>query len=163
MTASGYLTIYLNDHRAGAVGGRRLGDRLASENRGTPWAETLAAVAREVRDDERLLDKIRGVLGVEGGTVKRVMAAVGQMVGQLKPNGRVLGYSPLSRVVELEALMSGILAKQRLWVSLAQIDEPALEALDSDQLQRKAQRQLDALADIHAEAAMIAFGESRRV
>ena len=41
--------------------------------------------------------------------------------GRLKPNGQLTGYSPLSRVVELEGLALGITGKLALWKALREL------------------------------------------
>ena len=58
--------------------------------------------------------------------VKVTAAWVGEKAGRLKPNGQLTGYSPLSRVVELEGLSLGIEGKRLLWVSLGTRRRPPL-------------------------------------
>ena len=49
-----------------------------------------------------------------------------EKLGRLKPNGQILGYSPLSRLVELETLALGITGKRSLWEALLGVaDEDA--------------------------------------
>jgi hypothetical protein len=67
--------------------------------------------------------------------------------GRLKLNGRILRRSPLSRVVELEALVVGVRGKEALWTALrgAQV---SLRGIDLDALVESARgqgRQLDEL------------------
>ncbi|MGH2883806.1 MAG: hypothetical protein ACRDPA_14110 [Solirubrobacteraceae bacterium] len=45
-----------------------------------------------------------------------------EKLGRLKFNGQVLGYSPLSRIVELEALSLGVHGKRALWRTLCELD-----------------------------------------
>jgi hypothetical protein len=100
------------------------------------------------------------MLGVSEGVFKKVAAVAVEKVGHLKPNGRLIGYSPLSRVVELESLMAGIIAKRRLWVSLRQLAQDAnrsLPGIDFEELDARATDQLTTLASLHEEAARIAF------
>jgi hypothetical protein len=49
------LEIYLRDHRAGAVAGRRLAKRLYKENPESQWAP-LQEIARKIKEDETTLD-----------------------------------------------------------------------------------------------------------
>ena len=44
-----------------------------------------------------------------------------EKIGRLKPNGQLTGYSPLSRVVELEGLALGITGKLSLWKALREL------------------------------------------
>jgi hypothetical protein len=155
------LDIYLRDHRAGAVAGRRLARRLCRENPESQWAP-LQKIGREIEEDETTLDITMRMLGVSEAVLKNLAAAAVEKVGQLKPNGRLLGYSPLSRVVELESLMSGIIAKRRLWVSLRQFARDAnrsLPGIDFEELEARADEQLTTLASLHEMAARIAFSQ----
>jgi hypothetical protein len=47
-----------------------------------------------------------------GDKVKNIAAWGIEKVGRLKLNGQLTGYSPLSRVVELEGLLAGIAGKR---------------------------------------------------
>ena len=70
-------------------------------------------------------------------------------------NGRLLGYSPLSRVVELEGLVIGVYAKMALWRSLQQLEPERLASAGaslSDLIER-AERQLEEL-ERHRKRAM---------
>jgi hypothetical protein len=88
------------------------------------------------------------------------MALIGERLARLKPNGRLTGYSDLSRVIEAESLMAGVVAKQRLWVSLERTvrAQPALNGYDFTALAARAERQLDQLRMFHEQAAEVAFG-----
>ncbi len=73
--------------------------------------------------------------------------------------GRIFRYSPLSRIVALEALASGVMAKLRLWQSLSlltdvdtSLDEDALLGHIAD-----ARSQLDTIGRLHATAVEVAF------
>lgn len=141
-TPTGRLRIYLSDHRAGAAGGRSLAERCAASNRGTPLGlfldhSLLPALAEEIE----LLDAYCERRGLATSVAKQVAARAGELVGRLKLNGQLQGYSPLSRVLELEGLIGGVKAKQQLWRTLAQLDPSA----DVDELVRSAGEQLDDL------------------
>jgi hypothetical protein len=118
MTASKYLATYLNDHLAGSTAGLELVKRAASENEGSPLGEFLSALGDEIAEDREALEEVMESLGV-GTDHKKVAAAwVGEKLGRLKPNAQLRGYSPLSPLVELEALSLGIEGKRMLWVAL---------------------------------------------
>jgi hypothetical protein len=78
-----------------------------------------------------------------------------ERVARLKLNGSLIGYSPLSRVLELEALIAGVKAKRLLWDSLRHTE--AARGVDLDLMESRAKQQLDTLVAIHEEAAAIAF------
>ena len=155
-SARRFIAIYLRDHRAGAVAGRRLAQRLAKEN--SHWTK-LPSVAGEIEADETTLLLLMKTFGVSEGTLKKVTAASLELVERLKPNGQLVGYSPLSRVLELESLMSGVTAKRRLWASLRRLARrgDTLDGIDFEELDRRAVDQLSTLASLHDTAVGLAF------
>jgi hypothetical protein len=150
--------IYLDDHWAAAGAGVQLARRLASANADTPWHPTLSRIVAEVEQDERALSELREAEAAGSFSIKRVLAAAAERVGRLKLNGRLVGYSPLSRLFELEALMSGVQAKQCLWRTIRVSDGWATERVDLAELERRAIAQLQDLSRIHDEAAALAVG-----
>lgn len=146
-----YWHIYLNDHRAGASGGTRLAHRLAASNTPGPYAEKLRDVADSISADAATLDAIRDALEVEGGTLKRLGAIVMERAGRLKPNGHVLEYSPLSRVLEIEGLMAAVQAKRQLWRALRSLTphHPALAEFDLALLEQRGDEQMAELDEVH--------------
>jgi hypothetical protein len=149
------LGIYLDDHWAGAGAGTSLANRLATENEGTQWYADLRRIADEIEQDQRALRRVREACAGGGFSVKRLMAQGAERVGRLKTNGSLIGYSPLSRVLELEALISGVKAKRLLWQSLRHTDAAA--HVDLDQMESRTKAQLETLVAIHEQAATIAF------
>src|SRR3954469_22224913 len=99
------LAIYLNDHLAGSTAGRALAQRSLANNKGTPYGDELAAFLVEVEQDALVLQEVMGRVGAARDQLKQVAALATERVGRLKLNGRLLSYSPLSRVVEIEGLL----------------------------------------------------------
>jgi hypothetical protein len=160
-TAIDYLETYLQDHRAGAEMGSDLARRVAEENHETPYEDFLLGLAQEIEQDVEVLEDIMGRFGVGRSTLKTAGAKVAEKVGRLKPNNELTGYSPLSRVLELEGLRSGVGGKLALWDSLARL-APHDDRLDEAQiaeLQARAERQLASLREHHSMAAAEAFVE----
>ncbi len=155
-----FLGIYLQDHFAGSTTGIELAKRAAKSNRGhAEFGAPLARIATEIDEDREELKRIMGRLDVDEPRVKSTLAWAMEKAGRLKPNGQVRGYSPLSRVVELEGLIGGVSAKLSLWRALIElsINDPRL---DEDNLTRLAERAEDQLLRLHAlrgAAALIAF------
>ncbi len=92
-------------------------------------------------------------VGARKDPVKTRAAWAAEKVGRLKLNGRVRGYSDLSRVLELEGLRLGVEGKRSLWKSLDELDDPRLAATNFADLRERAASQLDEL-EIHRLAAV---------
>jgi hypothetical protein len=124
-----YLPIYLNDHLAGATLGVELARRTLDENGEGELGEFLRWLVQQLVEDRRaLLERIE-----QPSLAKAGAAWLVEKAGRLKPNGHVLSYSPLSRLVELEGLKTGIEAKRSLWLALG---EAGLVARADEQLER---------------------------
>jgi hypothetical protein len=139
------LAIYLNDHLAAATGARDLARRAASSNRGSSYGAFLERLAAEIDEDRDTLLAIMRALDIGVDRLKVLGGWGAEKLGRLKLNGRVLGYSPLSRVVELEILALGVAGKRSLWRALERLDRPDLAAWDLSELAARAQRQLRGL------------------
>ena len=149
--------IYLNDHLAGAVVGGELARRAAGSNEGGELGEFLARLAQDVDADRAALEDVMERLGVRADPVKRSLAWGAEKVGRLKPNGQLLGYSPLSRLIELEGLHVGISGKLSLWQVLGATSAAELDGVDLADLQRRARSQLTELEPFRIAAAREAF------
>jgi hypothetical protein len=154
------LGIYLNDHLAGAVAGTGLAGRLAAAERGKPGGAMLARLAGEIEEDRAALLDMMAALGIPVRRYKTVAAWVAERVGRVKPNGHLISRSPLSRVVELEAMRLGVEGKAAGWRTLRLRAErdPRLDAARLDALIAGAEKQIDELERLRANAAADAFG-----
>jgi hypothetical protein len=79
---------------------------------------------------------------------------------RLKPNGALVGYSPLSRVLDLEGLTMGITGKLELWRSLDASVKGDLSGIDLARLIERAEDQRDRVEDLRIRAAREALSES---
>jgi hypothetical protein len=148
------LCIYLNDHLAGATGGVELARRARDANRDeSEFGEPLARVCAEVEADRETLKAVVEHLKIRRDPVKPAAAWAVEKLGRLKLNGQLTGYSPLSRQVELEALLIGITGKTRLWKALAQAFDGREGEFDFEQLAERAERQRDVVQELHLRAA----------
>jgi hypothetical protein len=158
------LTIYVNDHLAGSAFGRDLARRILRQNRGNEFEAALEQLAGDIEEDQDELEDLIDRLDVPVDQLKLAGGWVAEKVGRLKPNGQLRGYSPLSRLIELEGLAGGVQAKLALWRALREIaaDEPLLDADRLDQLVGRAESQLDRLVGLQARAATLALGRAAR-
>ena len=153
------LAIYLNDHLAGATGGVELARRARSSNRGTKWGEALDGICAEVEADRTTLEEVMGRLAVRRNTAKVAGAWAAEKLGRLKLNGRLRGYSPLSRLLELEMLHIGITGKLELWQALQTTLGPRLSEVDFSALIERAESQRQAVERLRLDAAAEALAE----
>jgi hypothetical protein len=174
------LGIYLNDHLAGAVAGSELARRCQRNNAGTRYAEPLRGIANAIAEDRRTLEHLTSALGVAGNPAKQLSALAAERISRLKLNGRLTGYSPLSRIVEFDSLSAGINGKRALWMTLLRVADhfasretrggasaeprPAqYEALRAEELQRlisRADEQLETIQRLRDQASVEAFVET---
>ena len=149
------LGIYLNDHLAGSVAGVELARRIAKQNEGNAYGREMAAVAGEIEEDRVQLRRIMDRLGIRQKRIRLGIAWAGEKAGRLKPNGQLVGYSPLSRLIELEGLAIGITGKLSLWRSLERADDahPELDETEIKRLIDRAVSQLERVESLRLEAA----------
>lgn len=151
------LGIYLNDHLAGSTIGLALARRTLNENSRTPFEPLLTDLVAEIAEDRRTLIGVMARLAVAPSRGKAALAWVAEKAGRLKPNGQVRGYSPLSRVLELEGLRIGVEGKRALWLTLGRLEDERLRDIDFDELVARASSQGDRLERSRLAASAEAF------
>ena len=158
------LPIYVEDHLALSLAGIRLARRCLGENRGSAVGRYLERLVPELEEDRAVLAQAARALGGGPSLVKDAAAALGEWFGRLKPNGRVVGYSELSRLWELEALAAGTDARHALWKVLGRAArrDPRLRAFDFERLEERATRHRAELERHRVRAADVAFAASPR-
>ena len=112
------LGIYLNDHLAVATADLELARRTTRSHRGTPAAAVLGRLTGEIDEDRAALARIMMVLGLPIRGYKISSGWLAEKIGRLKPNGHLLRRSPLTSVVELEALRLGAENRILVWTTL---------------------------------------------
>lgn len=154
----GLLGIYLNDHLAGATAGVELARRLRASNKDdSEFGPALAEICDEVDADRETLKAVMERLGVGQSKLKPAAAVLGERLGRLKLNGRLWGYSPLSRLDELELLQIGVAGKRRLWRALENTHAEDLADFELGALAGRATGQLRRLEALHLKAASLAL------
>ncbi len=152
------LPIYLNDHLAGATVGVELARRTAASNRDDErFGPPLTRICEEIEADRATLEGVMELLGIGKDRFKPVAAWIAEKLGRLKPNGQLRGYSPLSRLVELEGLYIGISGKARLWKALDSNLGDGLPGLDFAALGERADRQRTEVEGLQEQAARLAL------
>jgi hypothetical protein len=82
---------------------------------------SLAMLTEEVREDRAVLLGILRRLGIPRPRMSEVLVGWAEGFARLKPNGTLVRRSPLSDVVELEALSAAVEAKRLGWVTLREL------------------------------------------
>jgi hypothetical protein len=145
--------IYLRDHLAGSVVALELLERSARSNATSELGAFLTRLRAEIGEDQEALLDVMRTLGVEPSRVKNGLAWAAEKAGRLKLNGRLLRYSPLSRLLELETLEAGIVGKRSLWTNLEVLDDPRLGGVDLPRLVGRAETQRAAVEEWRRRAA----------
>lgn len=146
---------YLNDHLLGATGGLELFRRAARSHRGADKAE-LQQLVGEIEQDRASLLGIMRALGLPVRSYKIWLGWAAEKVGRLKPNGALVRRSPLSSVVELEAMTLGVAGKAAGWrvlVAVARHDD-RLDVTQIESLLARAAHQQDTLERLRMAAAI---------
>lgn len=151
------LQVYLNDHLMGAAANVQLALRTAGSQRGTPLGRELDAIAAQINEDYAALVEVMRSVGVTPRRSFAWLGRLGERLGRLKLNGRLVRGSQLSTLVELEALRLGVLGKLQGWrsLSVAAQRDPRLDRDRLRSLEEAATRQAEALASICLAAAVL--------
>ncbi|MDC0715181.1 hypothetical protein POL68_42425 [Stigmatella sp. ncwal1] len=154
------LGIYLNDHLAGSRFGLDLASRAARRNRGNAVGDFLSTLQTGLEQDRAVLERVMQGLSIPRDRLKEGTAWAVAWMERLKPNGGGLtGYSPLSRVMDLEALCIGTRGRICMWRALERLSrtEPRLAGMDFAACIERAEEQLKMLEQLRLRAADTAF------
>jgi len=108
------------------------------------------------------LEGLMAKLGVARSPWKPAAAWLAEKAGRGKLNGTLVGYSPLSRLEELEGLRAGVEGKASMWGVLekAAAYDGRLEAEEMRALQKRARDQGRRIDRRRLRAAKVAFGKA---
>jgi len=156
------LASYLNDHLSGSVSALELIDHWAEAHQSEPLGSFFREIEREIRTDQETLRAIMRTLGIEESKVGKVTAWVAEKVGRARLI--VAGDAPdgLGLVLTLEGLIMGVTGKKMLWETMASAKLPRLGSYNFEQLQRRADQQIERIEAERISATHQAFeGASR--
>lgn len=156
-----WVLVYLRNHEAAARGGCDLFGRAASSRRDPTQAAVLRQLHQDVRADHDSLRQLMRAWDARPNPVWAAAMRVGERIGRLKPNGRLVRRSPLTDVMETEALIDAVWAKRTGWQALRSAGLPTPPEMPTlNELVRRADRQLAQLADVHRDTAVHVFSAS---
>jgi hypothetical protein len=139
------LSIYLNDHLAGATLGLQLAKRSRASNQGTSLGDFHDRLVREIEMDRETLERLMRELGVRFDPLKTYGAWAAEKLGRLKLNGQLTG------------LYLGITGKQQMWVALERTLAHELPGFEFAELWRRAERHAAEVEEHRLEAAEAAL------
>jgi len=158
MSNDKYLHIYLSDHHAGSVAGIELARRCANSNDDNDIGQFLSkTLIPAIEEDQATLKGVMQRVGASENRLKNAMFWAGEKLGRVKFNGELTSYSPLSRLIELEGLTSGVAGKLSLWQCLREARDPRLESVNLTELIARAEEQLKGLEVQRRKAAALAL------
>ncbi len=119
---------------------------------------------QQITEDRRSLIGLMSRLGIRRDPLKQAVGWSLEKAGRLKLNGRLTEYSPLSRLVEMEGLWTGVNGKLSLWRALMAVadEDPRLDALWLIELEARAHEQLRRIDKHRNSAARDAFSGGQR-
>lgn len=103
---------------AGATGGAERARHMTRSHRGTDLAAAMEPISNEITEDRAILIEIMERLDIPVRHYKIYAGRVAERAGRLKSNGRLVRRSPLSPLLELEALRVGVEGKAAVWQTL---------------------------------------------
>src|SRR5437773_992075 len=141
------LDSYLNDHVAGSISALELIAHWAEVHKGEPLGRFFVETEREIKADQDTLRDVMRSLGVEESKLRKAGAWAAEKVGRARLMIAGDESGSLGLVLTLEGLIMGITGKKLLWRALAAANLPQLNGYDFEELQRRAQEQIERIED----------------
>jgi hypothetical protein len=137
------LDSYLNDHLAGSISALELIAHWAEVHRGEPLGSFFVETEKEIKADQDTLRDVMRTLDVEESKVRQAGAWAAEKVGRARLI--IAGDEPgsLGLVLTLEGLIMGVTGKKLMWFALAAAKLPRLNSYNFEQLQRRAEQQVE--------------------
>jgi hypothetical protein len=154
------LESYLNDHLAGSVSALELIAHWSRLYKGKPLGAFFSDIEAEIRADQNSLRDLMGTLGIEESNVRQAGAWVAEKVGRAR--FIIAGGEPggLGLLLALEGLTIGMEGKKLMWRALAAANLPEVKGFDFEELQRRAEEQIERVEAERIRAAQQALGNS---
>jgi hypothetical protein len=156
------LDSYLNDHLAGSISALELIAHWVDAHKGEPLGSFFVETEREIKADQDTLRAVMRTLGIEESKMRQAGAWVAEKVGRARLI--IAGDEPgsLGLVLTLEGLIMGVTGKKLLWRALATEKLPQLSSYNFEQLQRRAEQQVERIEAERISAVRQAFAEANR-
>ena len=151
------LDSYLNDHLAGSVSALELIAHSAEAHKGRPLGSFFREIQKEIKADQKTLRDVMAALGVEESKMRKAEGWAAEKVSRARliVAGDEPGGSGL--VITLEGLIMGVTGKKLLWHALSAAKYPQLSSYNFEQLQHRAEQQVERIEAQRILAARQAF------
>ena len=156
------LDSYLNDHLAGSISGLEVIAHWVKICKGERLGRFFSEIEKEIKADQETLRDVMRTLGVEESKTRKISAWAAEKVGRARLI--IAGDEPggLGLVLTLEGLVMGVTGKKMIWRSLAVAKLPRLGSYDFEQLQRRAEQQIERIEAERISAIREAFAGAIR-
>src|SRR6266702_7382066 len=151
------LDSYLNDHLAGSVSALELIAHWADVHKDEPLGSFFVETQREIKADQDTLREVMRTLGVEESKVRKAGAWAAEKVGRARLMIAGDEQGSLGLVLTLEGLIMGVTGKKLMWRALAAAKLPQLSGYNFEQLQRRAEQQMQRIEAERMQAVIEAF------
>jgi len=156
------LDSYLNDHLAGSISALELIAHWAKVHKGEPLGSFFVETEREIKADQDTLRDVMRTLGVEESKVRQAGAWAAEKVGRARLMIAGDEQGSLGLVLTLEGLIMGVTGKKLMWRALAAAKLPGLNSYNFEQLQRRAEQQVERIEAERISAVCQAFAATTR-
>ena len=153
---------YLNDHLAGSVSALEMLAHWAHLHKGTTLGALFGTIEAEIKADQDTLRDVIRSLGIEESSVRKAGAWAAEKVGRARLMSAGREPDSLGMVLTLEGLIMGVAGKKLMWRSLAAANLPQLRDYDFEDLQRRAEQQIDTIEAERIKAARQALTGATR-
>jgi len=146
------IAYYVHVHLAGAAAGIDLFGRSGRAQTDREIGDVVLQIREQLIDERRSLRAMADRLQVGESSLLTWSARAAERVGRLKPNGDLLRRTPLTDLVELEAMRDAVAGKIAGWQALLAVadDYAGLDRAELDVLLDQGEEQHRRLTDAHA-------------
>ena len=151
------LDSYLNDHLAGSISALELIAHWVEVHKGEALGSFFVETEREIKADQDTLRDVMRTLGVEESKMRQAGAWAAEKVGRARLMIAGDEQGSLGLVLTLEGLIMGVTGKKLMWAALAAAKLPPLNTYNFEQLQHRAEQQVERIETERISAIREAF------
>ena len=137
------LDSYLNDHLAGSISALELIAHWAEDHKGEPLGSFFVEIEKEIKADQSTFRDVMRVIGIEESKVRKASAWAAEKVGRARMIIAGDEANSLGLVLTLEGLIMGVTGKKLMWRALSAVKLPELKGYNFEELQRRAEQQVE--------------------